>query len=98
MECIYAAMILHKAGKKVDEDSVKKVLEAAGSKVDENRIKALISTLQGVNIEKAIENIKMPESVITTTEVKAADKPKEKPKEEKAKEDQASKGMDLLFN
>ncbi len=40
MEYIYAAMLLHKAGKKIDEASVKKVLEAAEVKVDEARIKA----------------------------------------------------------
>ena len=32
MEYVYAAMLLHKAGHKVDEAHVKKVLEAAGVK------------------------------------------------------------------
>ena len=35
MEYIYAAMLLHKAGKEVTEDSVKKVLTGAGGEVDE---------------------------------------------------------------
>ena len=43
MEYIYASMLLHKAGQKVDEASVKKVLEAASVKVDEARVKALVS-------------------------------------------------------
>ena len=34
MEYIYAALLIHKAGQKVEEASVKKVLEAAGVKVD----------------------------------------------------------------
>ena len=54
MEYIYAAMLLHKAGKDVTEDTVKAVLTAAGVQVDEARIKALVAALQGVNIEEAI--------------------------------------------
>ncbi|MGP8086402.1 MAG: 50S ribosomal protein L12, partial [Methanoregula sp.] len=54
MEYIYAALLLHKAGKKVDEHGVKAVLTAAGVAADESRIKALIAALDGVNIEEAI--------------------------------------------
>ncbi len=55
MEYIYAALLLHKAGKKVDENGVKAVLTAAGVAADESRIKALIAALEGVNIEDAIK-------------------------------------------
>ena len=55
MEYIYAAMLIHKAGGKVDEATTKKVLEAAGVKADDSRIKALIASLEGVNIDEAIE-------------------------------------------
>ena len=54
MEYIYAALLLHKAGKKIDENGVKAVLTAAGVAADESRIKALIAALDGVNIEEAI--------------------------------------------
>ena len=54
MEYIYAAMLLHKAGQKIDEAAVKKVLTAAGVTVDDNRIKALVAALDGVDIEDAI--------------------------------------------
>ena len=54
MEYIYAALLLHKAGKKVDENGVKAVLTAAGVKADESRVKALIAALDGVNIDDAI--------------------------------------------
>ena len=37
METIYAAMLLHKVGKKVTEADMEKVLKAAGSKADKNR-------------------------------------------------------------
>jgi large subunit ribosomal protein L12 len=38
MEYIYAALLLHKAGKKVDENGVKAVLTAAGVAANESRI------------------------------------------------------------
>lgn len=55
MEYIYAALILHSAGKEVTEDAVTKVMTAAGIAVDGSRVKALIAALDGVNIAEAIE-------------------------------------------
>ena len=60
MEYIYAAMLIHKAGGKVNEATVKKVLEAAGVKVNEARVKALVASLEGVNIDEAIEKAAVP--------------------------------------
>ena len=57
MEYVYAALLVHKAGQPVTEDSVKKVLEAAGVKVDDARVKALVAALDGVNIEDAARAI-----------------------------------------
>ena len=54
MEYIYAALLLHKAGKPIKEESVKAVLTAAGIAVDDARIKALVAALEGVNIDEAI--------------------------------------------
>jgi len=54
MEYVYAALLIHKAGHKVDEHNLKKVLEAAGTKVDEARVKATVAALDGVNIDDAI--------------------------------------------
>ena len=54
MEYIYAALLLHKAGKPIKEESVKAVLTAAGTAVDDTRIKALVAALDGVNIDEAI--------------------------------------------
>ena len=55
MENIYAAMLLHKAGKTIDEDSVTKVLGAAGLTVDPIQVKALVASLSEVNIDEAIK-------------------------------------------
>jgi large subunit ribosomal protein L12 len=54
MEYIYAALLLHKAGKPIMEESVKAVLTAAGIAVDDARTKALVAALDGVNIDEAI--------------------------------------------
>ena len=55
MEYVYAAMLLHKAGQKVTEASLKKVLDAAGVKADDARVKALVAALENVNIDEAVK-------------------------------------------
>ena len=100
MEYIYAAMLLHKAGQKIDEASVKKVLEAAHAKVDDARAKALVAALEGVNIEEAIEKAAMPVAVAAApAEHKAEAKVDEKKKaaEEKKTEEAAAAGLGALF-
>ena len=54
MEYLYAALVLHKAGKEVTNDGVKAVLTAAGADVDESRVKALVAALSDVDIEEAL--------------------------------------------
>ncbi len=95
MKEIYAVMILHKAQHKIDESSIKKVLEAANVEVDEIRIKALVNSLEGVDIGKAIANRTIPVQPIT------APIDKKEVIEEEIKEDvmaeQAASGLDRLF-
>ncbi len=55
MENIYAAMLLHKAGKEINEDSVTAVLKAAGIEVDVVQVKALVASLSEVNIDEALK-------------------------------------------
>ena len=50
MENIYAAMLLHKAGKEITEESLTAVLAAASVNVDPVRVKALLASLSEVNI------------------------------------------------
>jgi large subunit ribosomal protein L12 len=54
MEYVYAALLLHKAGKPVDENGITSVLKSAGVAVNEARVKALVAALEGVNIDEAI--------------------------------------------
>ena len=102
MEYIYAAMLLHKAGQKIEEASVKKVLEAAHVKVDEARVKALVAALDGVNINEAIEKAAMPIAVAPAASahsegVHKAHDEKKKVEEEKKSEEQAAAGLGALF-
>ena len=54
MEYIYSALVLHAAGKTVDEDAIANVLKSAGVEPDAARVKALTASLEGVNIDEAI--------------------------------------------
>ncbi len=100
MEYIYAAMLLHKAGKGITEDAVKKVLTAAGVNTDETRVKALVAALQGVNIEEAIKKaaVAAPVAVAAAGSAPAEVKKEEKPKEDtKKQEAAAAAGLSALF-
>jgi large subunit ribosomal protein L12 len=100
MEYVYAAMLIHKAGGKVDEATVKKVLEAAGAKVDDARIKALVASLEGVNIDEAIKNATVA-PVAAAPAAAGGEAPKEEkkeaPKEEKKSAEEAAAGLGALF-
>ncbi|RLG19039.1 50S ribosomal protein P1 [Nanoarchaeota archaeon] len=99
MEYVYAALLLHKAGTEISEDNIKKVLEAAGVKVDEARVKALVSALEGVNIDEIIEKAAMPAAAPVAQAVSGAEEKKkeEAPKEEKKSEEEAAAGLGALF-
>jgi large subunit ribosomal protein L12 len=102
MEYIYAALLLHKAGKKVDEHGVKAVLTAAGVAADESRIKALIAALDGVNIEEAISKAAVAQVAVAAPAAAghhAAAPAKEEHKEEDKKQEEESgmAGLGALF-
>ncbi|HIH23679.1 TPA: 50S ribosomal protein P1 [Candidatus Woesearchaeota archaeon] len=95
MEYIYAALLLHKTGKTVDEAHVKKVLEAAGTHVEEGRVKALLAALEGVDIDEAVKSA-APVAVAAAPAAHAPAAHKEEKKPEKKEEDAAA-GLGSLF-
>lgn len=96
MEYIYAALLLHKLGKEVNEENVKKVVAAAGQEVDESKIKSLISSLKGVDIAKELESANLVAAPATgVSEAPAEEKKEEAPKEEK--KEAAAEGLSSLF-
>jgi large subunit ribosomal protein L12 len=100
MEYVYAAMLIHKAGGKIDEHSVKKVLEAANVKVDDARVKALVAALDGVNIDEAIEKAAFVAAPVAAAAPAASgghESKKEEKKDDKKSEEQAAAGLGALF-
>jgi large subunit ribosomal protein L12 len=105
MEYVYAAMLLHKAGKPVNEENLNAVLNAAGINADTTRVKALVAALEGVNIEEAIKTAPTlaapaaPAAAPSGAPAKEAkpEEKKEKKEEEKQKEEAALEGLGALF-
>ncbi|MEM3824360.1 MAG: 50S ribosomal protein P1 [Candidatus Bathyarchaeia archaeon] len=107
MEYIYAAMLLHKAGKEINEENLTQVLTAAGINVDAVRVKALVASLAEVNIDEAIKTaptmmaapaVAAPASTAPAAEPKPKEEEKKKKEEEeKAKEEAALEGLGALF-
>ena len=98
MEYVYAAMLLHKAGKSIDEASLKKVLDAAGVKADDGRIKSLVAALEGVDIAEAIKSAVMTAApAVSASATEAAPAAKKEEKKEEPKEEEAAAGLGALF-
>lgn len=99
MEYIYAALLLHKAGKAITEASLKSVLKAAGVEADDARCKAVVAALDGVNIEEAVSKAAMPVAVAAAPAAGPAEKKKDdKPEvDEKKAEESAAAGLGALF-
>lgn len=92
MEYIYAALLLHKLGKDVSEDTVKSVVAATGEKVDDAKVKSLIASLKGVDIATELANASMVSAApATSVPVAKAEAPKEEKKEA------AAEGLSALF-
>ena len=94
MEYIYAALVLHYAGKEITEENVKKILEAAGVEVDDVRVKALVAGLKSIDIEEVIKNA-MAAPVAAAPVATAAAPAEEEKKEEEAKEEEEEEEEEL---
>ena len=96
MEYVYAAMLLHKAGKKINEKNLTQVLTAAGLNVDAVRIKALVSSLAEVDIDEAIKSAPTMMAAPAATAA-AAPAEKAKPEEEKKKKEEEEKAKEAAL-
>ena len=93
MEYIYAALLLHKLGKPVDEAHMTKVMQAAGASVNEAKVKTLIASLVGVDIEKELANA----SVMAAAPAASSGAPAAEEKKEEVKTEAAAEGLSALF-
>lgn len=94
MEYTYAALLLHKVGKDINEDNLKAVISATGAEVDEAKVKVMVASLSGVDIADKLANASIAAAPAAASEA-AAEAPKEEKKEEPKVESAA--GLASLF-
>jgi len=97
MEYIYAALLLHKAGKPINEENLKKILEATGISYNDAKAKSFVESLKDVNIEEVISKPQVATTPAKETQKPEAKEEKKKPKEEKKSEEDAIAGLGSLF-
>ncbi|MDP2668068.1 MAG: 50S ribosomal protein P1 [Nitrosopumilaceae archaeon] len=100
MEYVYAALMLHKLKKEINEANISSIVKASGSEANEAKVKALVASLADVNIEEAIKAA--PVAVAAAPAASGAGEAKKEGKKEaetpSAKsEEQAMEGLSSLF-
>lgn len=94
---LHAVLLLHGAGKEINEASIAAVLGSAGVQADNAKAKVLAEAVKGANFEELLKNatvVAAPAAAAPAAEAK-----KEAPKEEdnSKKEEQAAEGLANLF-
>ncbi len=98
MEYMYAAMLLHSAGKEVEEASIGNILNAAGISPDAVRVKALVAALADVDIDEALKAPVLTAAAAPAAAALAQAEEEEQPKEEeKEEEEEDLQGLSALF-
>ena len=103
MEYVYAALMLPKLEKEINEENVANVVKATGAEVNEAQVKALVASLADVNIEDAIKAapvaVAAAPAAVDAPAAEGGDEKKEKkaePPSEK-QEEAAMEGLSSLF-
>ncbi|MEA2046169.1 MAG: 50S ribosomal protein P1 [Euryarchaeota archaeon] len=102
MEYVYAALLIHSSGKDVSEEGIKTILDAAGITPDDVRIKALVSALEGVDVDSVLSQASTVSAPVVPTAAPAAEAAPaveeivEEEKEEEA-EESGMEGLGALF-
>jgi len=99
MESIYAALLLHKAGGKITEAALEKVLKAAGAESDKAQLTKLVAGLKDADIDTILSSAAAAPVMgvpVSGGEAKAA--PAEEKKEEaEEEEEEEPTGIGSLF-
>ncbi len=103
MEYVYAALMLHKLKKEINEANITSIVKASGAEVKEAQVKSLVAALADVNIEEAVKAAPVavaaaaaPAEAAGGGEEKKGEK-KEKPKDDGKSEEAAMEGLSALF-
>jgi len=99
MEYVYAALLLHKLDKEVNEANLSSVVKASGAEVNEAQVKSLVAALADVDINEAVKAAPVAiAAAAPAADAPAADAPaKEEKKEEPKNEEAAMEGLSSLF-
>ncbi|MFB6088276.1 MAG: 50S ribosomal protein P1 [Candidatus Aenigmatarchaeota archaeon] len=104
MNLVYAALMLHSADKEVSTENLEKVVDAIGVDVEEAEIKALVSALEDVDIDEAMEKAAVPSAAPAQPTGGAAgeeeseeEESAEEEEEDDEGEEEAAEGMESLF-
>ena len=104
MEYVYAALMLHKLKKDINEENVTNLVKASGAEVNEAQVKALVASLADVNIEDAIKAAPVAVAAAAAPAAEAAGggdekkgEKKEKPADDGKSQEQAMEGLSALF-
>ncbi len=95
MEYVYAALLLHKLNKEVNEANISSVVKASGAEVNNAQVKSLVAALADVDISEAVKAA--PVVVAAAPAAAAAAPAKEEKKDESKNEDAAMEGLSSLF-
>ena len=100
MEYVYAALLLHKQKKEINEANITNIIKASGAEVKEAQVKALVAALADVNIDEAIKAAPVAVAAAPAAASAAGGK-EEKTKEVETPsaktEEQAMEGLSALF-
>ncbi len=102
MEYVYAALLLHKLKKEVNEANISSVVKASGAEVNDAQVKAMVAALADINIEDAIKAAPVavaaaPGAAPAAAEAAGEAKKEEKPKDDGKTEEAAMEGLSSLF-
>ncbi len=102
MEYVYAALLLHKLEKEINETNLSSVVKASGAEVNEAQVKSLVAALADVNIDEAVKAapVAVAPAAAAAPDAAAAsggEEKKEEKKEEPKNEEAAMEGLSSLF-
>ena len=98
MQYVYAAMLIHSAGKDINEAGVEGILKSAGVEFDSARVKAMVASIKNINIDDAIAKAAVAQ--VAAAPAASGEAAKEEVNEEEnsaKKEEEAAAGLGALF-
>ncbi|HUY01093.1 MAG TPA: 50S ribosomal protein P1 [Candidatus Deferrimicrobium sp.] len=97
MEYVYASLLLHTAGKEINEANIGSILKSVGISINQAQAKSIVAALENVNIEEAMKSAAIP-AAAPAAYVSGEPKKEEAKKEDKEeKKEEEVAGLGALF-